>query len=163
MKKTKVPVPCPSNDEVSAAFDVLSQQALHWYQLLYFKGLTSPSGNPVVVERGYWETHGCLHPQSVIMVYPNPSLPPIWNKVPMLVHYDAKISQAKEIAKRYGFAIRHDDTDETVLKKVKLMMDGLGKPVMEYACCSLAERRNCVCVASFECPIHGNSCVGSHD
>lgn len=31
------------------------------------------------------------------------------------------------------------------------------------ACCILAERRSCVCIESFNCPIHGVSCYGSHD
>lgn len=161
--KNKVPVPCPSSDKVSAAFDVLTQQALHWYQLLYFKGLTTPGGNPIMVERGYWESAGCLHPQTVINIYPSPDLPAIRDMVPSLIHVDAKAHQAKEIAKRMGFTIRYDDTDETVLKKVKMMMGGLGKPVRQWACCSLAKPRNCVCVASFECPLHGDRCVGSHE
>jgi hypothetical protein len=44
MKKHAVrsPVIYPSNEEIDRAFEVLSRQELHWYQLLYFNGLTSP-------------------------------------------------------------------------------------------------------------------------
>jgi hypothetical protein len=31
------------------------------------------------------------------------------------------------------------------------------------ACCSSAERQNCVCDYSVSCQIHGSSCCGSHD
>jgi hypothetical protein len=30
-------------------------------------------------------------------------------------------------------------------------------------CCALAQRQNCVCSLSWECPIHGSQCIGSHD
>lgn len=152
----KTPIALPTDEQISAAFKVLQDQATHWYQLLLFNGLTSPGGGPVVVERGYWENGNIQEPQSIIMLYPSPGHPAI---------YDGALRPdvMKSMAKQYGFAIRHDDTDETVLAKVKLMMDGLGKPFDVNACCSLATRRNCVCVASFSCPIHGDSCVGSHD
>ena len=32
-----------------------------------------------------------------------------------------------------------------------------------YACCDQAVPVNCVCVASFQCPVHGRRCHGSHD
>ena len=32
-----------------------------------------------------------------------------------------------------------------------------------YACCDKAQFRNCVCVYSTECPVHGIRCHGSHD
>lgn len=35
--------------------------------------------------------------------------------------------------------------------------------VRQYACCSQAHVRACVCAYSFECPIHGVTHVGSHD
>jgi hypothetical protein len=161
--KPRVPVRLPSDEEISKAFEVLSAQETHWYQLLYFNGLTSPGGNPVVVERGYWTAGSTRNVQSVINIYPNPSLKLIQDKVPLLLHPDAREAQALIIAKGLGFTIRHDDTDEGVLEKVEMMMEGLDKPVREYACCGLAEPRNCVCVASFECPLHGTRCTGSHD
>ena len=30
-------------------------------------------------------------------------------------------------------------------------------------CCDLAERRFCVCIASYTCPTHGTHCHGTHD
>jgi hypothetical protein len=30
-------------------------------------------------------------------------------------------------------------------------------------CCALAERRSCVCSISFTCPVHGSTCIGTHD
>lgn len=159
----RVPVALPSDEQINAAFKVLHDQAMHWYQLLLFNGLTSPGGEPVVVERGYW-THGNIQePQSVIMIYPSPNNQNIMDKIPGVIHPDARTHQAKELAKKIGFHVCHDDTDETVLAKVEKMLDGAGGPVMQYACCSLASPRPCVCVASFSCPIHGDSCVGGHD
>ena len=32
-----------------------------------------------------------------------------------------------------------------------------------YPCCEKAVRQNCVCRASWQCPVHGGWCVGSHD
>ena len=137
MKKSRLLVSCPSDDEISNAISVLSQQTLHFYQLLYFKGLSSPYGNPFKVER-HIVSSGLT---TIIKILPNGH-------------------------EEYAFYVRNSDDDETVLKKVKLIQDALesGKEKIDgMACCPLAERRNCVCVASFECPIHGNMCVGSHD
>jgi hypothetical protein len=31
------------------------------------------------------------------------------------------------------------------------------------ACCVKAKRVFCVCIVSFECPVHGSRCYGTHD
>ena len=135
---TLKPISCPSPEAISKAIDILSNQLLHFYQLLYFKGLTNPYGNPFNVERAtYQETN----PTTNICIYPAGH-------------------------KEFAFYVHDKEDDEKVLKNVKLIQDALqsGKPKIDgMACCSLAERRQCVCVASFECPIHGNMCIGSHD
>ena len=127
MKKHAVrsPVIYPSNEEIDRAFEVLSRQELHWYQLLYFNGLTSPLSNQTVVERGYWLTGDSLHFQTVINIFPSPNHPAIRNAIPSLLHVDAKDHQAKQYAKQLGFCIRNDDTDESVLKKVKMILSRL--------------------------------------
>ncbi len=38
-----------------------------------------------------------------------------------------------------------------------------GKTGTIYPCCEQAKRRQCVCTASWKCPVHGGWCVGSHD
>ena len=32
-----------------------------------------------------------------------------------------------------------------------------------YPCCEQAVRKHCVCQISWQCPVHGGWCVGSHD
>lgn len=32
-----------------------------------------------------------------------------------------------------------------------------------YACCDKAAHRPCVCRASFDCSVHGRTCIGTHD
>jgi hypothetical protein len=93
-----------------------------------------------------------------LLIYPNPSELGF-----NYITHDTN-ERAREDAMRYGFAVRHDDTDETVLKKVKLMMSAIKTPkINPYACCGLAKVRSCVCTYSFTCPLHGDTCIGSHD
>lgn len=138
MKNSRHPVSCPSDDEISDAISVLSQQTLHFYQLLHFKGLSSPYGNPFKVERVIRSGN---EPTTIIQISPSGH-------------------------EEYAFNVYNGDDDKMVLEKVKLIQDALqsGKErIDKMACCPLAKPRNCVCVASFECPIHGNMCIGSHD
>jgi len=37
------------------------------------------------------------------------------------------------------------------------------KPTSPRACCDKAVRVRCVCEASWDCPVHGQWCWGSHD
>lgn len=56
---------------------------------------------------------------------------------------------------------------EGLAEKLKLIQDNIaaGKTECDHkdACCPLAEHRSCVCRASFDCPIHGVTCHGSHE
>jgi hypothetical protein len=37
------------------------------------------------------------------------------------------------------------------------------EPFPEYRCCERARLVECVCRASYKCPMHGQHCHGSHD
>ena len=50
------------------------------------------------------------------------------------------------------------------MEKAKLVLENVSKPkIHKSACCPLAVFRQCNCMVSFECRIHGDKCVGSHD
>lgn len=101
--------------------------------------------------------------QLPIFIYPSPDLPVIQNMVTASSICADNGVMALHLAKAKGFCVYGEEKDEDVLVKVKLMMEGLDKPTPQYACCGLAVPRHCVCIASFECPIHGDNCTGGHD
>ena len=37
------------------------------------------------------------------------------------------------------------------------------RPTSASPCCAQAVRKNCVCVARWACPVHGDHCYGSHE
>ena len=137
--KKEIPVPCPSYNEISGAVDILSDQLLHVYQVLYFQKpkLTDPLGNPLKVKR-YLTTGGHASITNIIEIS-NPRQPEL------------------------NFDCMGNEPDEEIIKKAKLCLEGEGKVKEQYACCPLAKRVSCVCIASFECPLHRGTCVGSHD
>lgn len=138
MKKENKPQACPDKEDIWKAIEILDDQWLHFYQLLFFKHLTNPYGYPFTVER-HPSLSGRGGLTTGIDIYPKE-------------HPDFK------------FTVFDDKDDETVHKNIELIQNAIGKEkVSEHACCPLATHRQCVCVASFECPIHGVTCIGSHD
>jgi hypothetical protein len=137
---TDTPKPLPSRDAIDAAYRVYADLKMHYYQLLYFQQprLTAPGANsrPFDVR---------LDPERLLTV-------------------QFAVPEAAE----YGFFINdfRPERDEEVLRKCRLVVKALrDKPekVHQLACCGLARHRPCVCYASFDCEIHGQKCVGSHD
>ena len=62
--------------------------------------------------------------------------------------------------------LKPEDLDMEILMHCKMIFDAYiqKKPKVDSrACCPLAERRDCVCLISFYCPIHGVKCIGSHE
>lgn len=135
---------CPSRNEISEALNVLRNQHLHIYQTLFFQKppLTQPGNGGIFgIER--METSGFL--TVLIKVY-HQRYPSFWftvldnagmlDKIKLIQEYIAKCQNAK--------------------------IDPENK-LSDRACCPLAEHTPCVCIESFQCPLHGNSCHGSHD
>ncbi len=129
--------PLPAMESIDSALNVLSNQMLHFYQLLYKNGLTSPGqhGSPFKLERYF--NAGFMTPF-------------------------IKISPSDDKQGSLAFLVK-DEADEEVLKKVALAKEGMGKAKPSLACCSLAVVNPCACVASYKCPLHGSMCIGSHD
>lgn len=128
-KPSGVPIPCPSLDDVHNAFEVLENQRIHVYQVLYFAGLTTPDGYPLEVAR-----HGVS-----ILVY------------------------LKRNSKLY-FIVSGNEFDEHILKLAHMIINAENmKKIDSQACCPYAKRKSCVCFKAFECEIHGETHIGSHD
>lgn len=131
------PINKPSVDEISAALKVLNNYWLHYYQLLYFEQpkLTAPgSGRPFNL-RIDPERLGCI-----------------------------RVSFVDDTS--YDFHINSSEADQDLLAKCRLVLDAhkaKKTKVDRLACCPLATFRNCVCNVSFNCPVHGQKCVGTHD
>ena len=137
--KNQTPAACPSREEVSKAVGVLWDQQLHYYQLLYFKGLTDPYGIPYKVSR------------DSICESNNPT--------------DC-LNISRQNHPEYTFFVPNGTKDEYIMKNIELIENAIKKGLKKehnLACCPLAKQVQCVCVASFDCPIHGRFCIGSHD
>ena len=128
------PVPCPKNPLIDEAVEILGKQRLHIYQLLFYRGLTQPG----------------LNARPLVITRNTTAL-----GILKIEHHSRE--------KGLYFNLRGTETDEEILKKAKLVLDAVGKPVQDYACCAHAVPRMCVCRASFDCELHGPTCVGSHD
>lgn len=129
--------PDPGRDAVRRSAHVLGNQFLHVYQLLYVRGLTHPgtAARPLRVERVI--THGTVTTALAIIAVDQPDL---------------------------RFTVHAGDDDQETLRRVALVLDAVGKEkISPRACCAMAERRCCVCLESFTCPLHGTTCIGSHD
>lgn len=64
-----------------------------------------------------------------------------------------------------GFYFR-TKTPTNVLSSCNLILAAIKSGKLEkppHSCCPLASSQPCVCSASFNCPIHGSMCYGSHD
>lgn len=132
-------VKCPSAEQIREAGRVLSQFQLHFYQLLYVNGLTTPDGGAfnVTESRAVVRIEHRKRPEFAMTVTAE----------------QIKQSTVPEI-------------DGRVLAGCVLIQKAIeqNKPkVSPNACCALAELRNCVCYLSTNCVIHGQRCVGSHE
>jgi hypothetical protein len=139
------PIPAPNIDELLAAYRVVNDWKLHWYQVLYFHSpkLTTPGnvGSPFNVSLD--SNSHCLKvtflPNQAFNFVIRPNLPA---ECETQADYDAQIVDLCMQIKR-----AHEEKRRT----------------KEYACCALAVQQNCVCLAHFNCALHGNSHVGTHD
>lgn len=129
---------CPSLDEVSRAVDVLTRQQVSVYQALYAEGLAEPGNRGVFrVRRAVYDE---TRPTTLISVAPS-----------------------AEGEEAYAFLT---NTPDGVLAKANLILHAIREgreKIHKLACCPLAKPRGCVCFASFNCPLHGQQCHGSHD
>lgn len=128
---------CPSWEEVTKAVEVLNKQFLHVYQLLFSEGLTNPYHYAKLkVGRKFVSNTTTV----LIEVY----VPDRENGL----HFSTRVT---------------DESDEEILRKARMLVDGRGMKKLPHACCPYAERISCVCLASFSCQIHGETHVGTHD
>lgn len=138
----KQPRPCPTREQLSAASAVLNDWKLHYFQLLYFNGLTSPGANvkPFEVKLSFgYSPH--LH-----------------------VHCAANDSYTFSLP--WCNAEDQAAADADVLRKCRIIQTAIsaGKTkVNRLACCPLALPGHCVCDFKSDCPVHGTQCNGSHD
>lgn len=135
------PKPRPSNEELNKAWEVVDAWFLHFYQLLYFANpkLTEPGrGRPFNLKMSTDHRH-------CIQVECQP-----W-------------SGRRE---EFDFVIAPHMKDETVLTLCNAILEAINsgkKKVHDMACCALAKQTNCVCAYSFNCIVHGEKHVGTHD
>lgn len=138
-------IPSPTFDEINRAADVYRKWQLHYYQLLWFHNpkLTTPGrpGSPLSVEfdPDYW---GCL-------------------KIAVLRNADFNFKVLM-----YLHGKTQEEYDADFLRKANMIIETLssGKAKIDSrACCPLATIRGCVCMISFDCEIHGQRCIGTHD
>lgn len=131
------PAPRPPMEKIMAATSVLQDQVLAVYQRLYKVGLTSPG-------KGGWPFEARIS-----------------------VEHLACIEIVNKIEPKFNFLLGPHDDIESVVPKCEAIFASIngGETGLagSKACCSLAKTRFCVCDASFECPVHGITCHGSHD
>lgn len=142
----QAPVALPASDALEAAQKVIGQWHLHWYQVLYFSQprLTEPGegrGRPFNLTASAQHRY-CLK----VEVQP-------WG-------------QKREDVEHFDFLIRPGDTDEKVLATCQMILEAIRNPkpkVHQLACCHLATHKGCVCAYAFDCPLHGERHIGTHD
>lgn len=134
MKKNQ-PIKCPTREEVSGAVEILGNQWLHVYQLLYFKKLTIPEGRPLTIKRVI--TSNSVTTQLKICHWKNEKL---------------------------HFGCFGTEPDEEILDKAQMLVDGYGMELpFQLACCPYAKRISCVCHVAMTCKLHGETHIGTHD
>lgn len=128
----------PKYNDICNALDVLRDQKLAIYQELYEYGFTQPgtNGGEFRLERSV-----------------NSGFTTVFiNIIPNNLNYVS-----------YTFSTK--DT-EGLLEKILLIKESINdnrSKVHSLACCPLAKIRSCGCAVSFDCPLHGAQCHGSHD
>lgn len=130
----------PTQKEFDAACDVINKYCLRLYQLLWAAKLTEPgrANTKYKWDTGIGETPCCG-----------------------IGHWlEAKGPDGVGVVSVRG------KTPEEVYTKIVMIEAGKKegrKRVSHRACCILATRRDCVCLESFNCPVHGTQCHGTHD
>lgn len=126
----------PNKEDISNAAKIFNDQSLAFYQALYEYDLTNSFGT------GKYQVIRNIYQKSKVTTSIN-----IENKKYPYYSFDAK-------------------TPEEALQKIELIENAIKEKKEKFdnrVCCPLAEKRFCVCSVSFTCPIHGGSCIGSHD
>lgn len=126
---------CPSVNEILLALNVLRNHQVAIYQHLYADGLTQPGGGTFNLTRHESSKHLSM-----------------WIKI-----YNTRQPQ-------YWFLVK--EASDEVCQKARLILEHIksGKSCTHpKACCPMAEITNCVCDVSFKCPLHDQTCHGSHD
>lgn len=127
----------PATVDYDGAFDALNKAALACYQVFYFAKLTDPYGYPWKVELNHSGTNFSGF-KLICLVSGYSNTRPVFGRNPL-----------------------------ELLPKVQMVHEAIiaQRPrVDDRACCPLATFRGCVCVVSFNCPVHGDGqCIGSHD
>lgn len=134
------PVEPPNRDAISSAIGILRQQELAVYQRLFREGLTSPSmASPIL-------------------------------GAPFDVRRDPLFASFVRITPKgyaqWAFKLGPLDDIGTALPKAEALFAAINEgrqPCHSLACCPLAVKIPCVCIASFNCALHGSKCHGSHD
>jgi len=130
-----IPKECPSEVMIRLALSILEDQQLSIYQTLFKEGLTAPGkGGQFRVERLPGQVGGA----SPWLTITNNSQP-------------------------YSFTTK---TSDGVVAKCRRIVEAIKSGMKKFdsrVCCPLAVRRNCVCNLSFDCEIHGKTCIGTHD
>lgn len=131
------PINKPSNDDLFKAIKILNDYRLHYYQLMWFHQpkLTQPG-------KGY-PFHTSINPEQL-----------------------GCISVEFMPDKSYNFWISSSEDDQSFLTKCNTILTAYRDKrtkIESHACCPLATFRNCVCMVSFDCQVHGVKCVGTHD
>lgn len=130
------PVETPSEAEVLKAVKVLNDARLAVYQALYEYGFTNPEGNPFLVRYHIISGHLTCW---IEVVYNGPR------------------------GEEYAFSVKDPRNGLVNTMMLDEAIKEGKKPISYRACCPLAEHRGCVCLESFDCVIHGQSCFGTHD
>jgi hypothetical protein len=135
-------VECPDVTQINEAIKVLTQRNLHYYELLYNEKLTNAN-----TRRPFYVT----------------TMESKWAPY-------AGVTIGFAANADYNFNVFGNvPSDEEILKRCDLILEAHAANKQKdslyphYACCPLAVRTNCVCIASFSCPIHGHHCHGTHN
>lgn len=134
---------CPTQEEIWEATKILDNQWAHVYQLLYSLGLASPYGNLLMVQR-----------QRAV------------NFTSPLVRIFAPVLYEREYVPMKGlsFDVIGTEDEKEIIRKAKMLLEGrhLEKPHPQ-ACCPYAKQISCVCAWAFDCELHGETHIGTHD
>lgn len=129
-----------------AACKILNDLKLHYYQLLYTQ-------NPRMTCAGagaspFEVLNDSVHQACIKIKFKGKS------------EYDFFVTPGEKQKLTDG------EWDEQILEKCKLILCAHKEEKQKIhpkACCGLASVRLCVCEISFECPLHGVKCYGTHD
>lgn len=141
---------CPTKEEIANAIEIINDQSLHYYQLLYFNDFKKDKS-------GYFPLNPLTSAEGIPLKITRYSYGIQCTAFLKISYVDYENSKGL-----YFFV--NDESDDVVLEKARMLIEGAKlEKVDRRACCVFAKKVFCVCEASFECPLHGRKCVGSHD